>query len=99
MVSECIQIMEFCGNIGDEKKQVIQSNNEETEEFKLGKEQVRLWMRDIVNLPQYFDVFMNEGYYELKYFRGLSQEDLDGLCIKLGHKKKIVRYAKFLNNC
>ena len=87
--------MEFSGNVV--KGQMQKFAEEETMESKLSKDKVKSWLKDIVKLPQYFDLLIEKGYYRLKYFHGLSSDDLKDLAIKLGHKKKLVRYARFLS--
>ena len=60
---------------------------------------MRIWLRDEVKLPQYFDLFIRKGFNSLECFEQLCAKDLAGYGmneIKLGHRKKILRYVRKL---
>ena len=64
-----------------------------------GTKELRIWLSDIVGLPQYFDVFINNGFEDLSFFnQDLKEEDLMDVGIKLkGHRMKILSEIRKLS--
>eukprot|EP01084_Bolivina_argentea_P275792 470436_1 len=57
----------------------------------------KTWMDMVVNLPQYFELFVDSGYEDLTYIENmqLSEQDLIQIGIqKKGHRKKILQEIK-----
>eukprot|EP01084_Bolivina_argentea_P306450 529561_1 len=68
-------------------------NNNISEEDK-----VRIWLRDKIKLPQYFNLFVENGYDDLDIIADMNQDDLREIGInRIGHRKKILKYIKLLN--
>jgi len=61
---------------------------------------VRSWMRTDVELPEYTNVLIENGFDRMSMFENLSMEDLNLMGItKLGHRKKIMsEVAKLRGN-
>jgi len=52
---------------------------------------VRSWMQNDVELPEYTEVFIENGFDRMSMFENLSMEDLNLMGIsKLGHRRKIM---------
>ena len=65
---------------------------EESEE-----EKIRKWLNNI-NMSQYFHTFIDSGFDEFDMIADITMDDLNEMNIdKLGHKKKIIKYAQKLN--
>eukprot|EP01083_Nonionella_stella_P114948 340268_1 len=61
-------------------------------------ENVHVWMNDTVKLPEYTHVLLENGYDDMQMVKDLTVEDLQDIGInKLGHARKIVKFAKKLN--
>eukprot|EP01084_Bolivina_argentea_P125326 222063_1 len=53
------------------------------------------WLNDIVNLPQYYSVFINSGFDDLNSLIDLTMDEMSQIGIfKLGHKKKLMKFIK-----
>ena len=49
-------------------------------------------MEDKVNLPQYFELFIENGFGDLKCMRGITMEHLWEMGIdKIGHRMKLMK--------
>ena len=49
------------------------------------------WLNDIVKLPQYYNVLIEDGLDDLEIVKDLTQDDLIKIGVdKYGHQKKIV---------
>ena len=66
-----------------------ESNNKQNSK----QEAVKKWLKDKVELPQYFDVFIENGFESLDIIKEIqSEQDLNQMGIdKLGHKRKIMK--------
>ena len=67
------------------------STKEEGEEFKA-------WLEDVVKLPQYYEIFMKQGFGDLESICDLTLDDLKSVGIdKVGHQKKLIKYAQLMS--
>ena len=49
------------------------------------------WLRDTVELPQYYDSFIENGFDKMKVIKYMTKQDLKEIGIeKLGHQKLIL---------
>ena len=79
----------------DNKREESKSDNEETPETAEFYE----WLENVVKLPQYFDVFIKNGFEDLESICDITKDELTQINItKLGHQKKIIREIQKLNN-
>ena len=63
------------------------SSREDTERMKFEK-----WMENKVNLPQYLELFIENGFEDLKCMRGITMEHLWEMRIdKMGHRMKLMK--------
>mmetsp|Transcript_167 Transcript_167/g.250 ORF Transcript_167/g.250 Transcript_167/m.250 type:complete len:149 (-) Transcript_167:154-600(-) len=59
------------------------------------KERVRRWLTKTVKLPEYIDLFMDEGYDDMVTVQELTDKELQEMGIsKRGHRKKILIFAE-----
>ena len=62
------------------------------------KEKLRLWLKNVVHLEEYFNLFTKNGFDELDDMKDITINDLNIIGIKkLGHKKKLIKYIQKLN--
>ena len=62
------------------------------------REEMKKWMRDVVGLPEYVDLLVENGMDDLDVIKHLTANDLQGIGIdKVGHKIKIVKEIEILN--
>ena len=62
------------------------------------QEEMKRWMKDIVGLPQYIDLLIENGMDDLDIIKYITANDLQGIGIdKVGHKIKIVKEIEILN--
>ena len=62
-------------------------------------QKVKDWLCDLVKLPQYFDLFIENGYDDLETLSDLTMEELEHIGIeKRGHRKKILKHAMILRD-
>ena len=65
-----------------------------------GTEQTKIktWLMDTVKLPQYYHIFIDQGFDDLETIRCITRDDLKAIGIdKVGHQRKIMKYAHQLN--
>eukprot|EP01083_Nonionella_stella_P217571 781054_1 len=61
------------------------------------QERLRIWLDETVNLPQYLDLLINDGYDDLETVADVTSEELIQMGIsKTGHRKKLIKYAQKL---
>ncbi len=60
-------------------------------------DKVRIWMNDIVKLPQYSEIIIQNGYDDMESVADIILEDLCSMGVeKIGHRRKIIKNAKKL---
>ena len=63
------------------------------------KEELREWLKDVVKLPQYFQVFIENGIEDLDTVAALDKDTLKQIGIdKVGHQLKILTNAKTIKS-
>ena len=61
------------------------------------EERVRMWLHNTVKLPQYYQLFIDQGFDDLETISDLTVDDLRSMGIdKLGHQKKLIKHVKKL---
>ena len=86
----------------DEEDEEDEEEEEEKEE-KEGKndnkkEEVRRWLLETVELPEYINNFINQGFDELNIIKSMTMNELIEIGLKkLGHRKKILNFIQKLN--
>ena len=86
-IKQQIEEMREMHNAQDDEKK------EETEE-----EKVKKWLENTVKLPQYYQVFMEQGFEDLESIGHVTENNLKEMGIdKIGHRNKIIRYSRQLN--
>ena len=61
------------------------------------EEKIKSWLSDKVELPEYFDMFIENGLDDLDILQDINEDELISIGIsKLGHRKKILKYIKVL---
>ena len=64
-----------------------QSSNEDTERMKFKK-----WMENKVKLPQYFELFIEQGFEDMENMKDITMEHLREMGIdKMGHRMKLMK--------
>eukprot|EP01084_Bolivina_argentea_P164979 286730_1 len=59
---------------------------------------VKIWLENVVGLPQYYLTLIENGFDDFESIRDINSNDLIEIGIdKLGHRKKIMKYASNLN--
>ena len=59
------------------------------------KERVEKWLKERVKLPQYFELFIEQGFDDLDSIKDVTKEDLNQMGIdKVGHQRKIIKHAE-----
>eukprot|EP01083_Nonionella_stella_P004044 11632_1 len=62
------------------------------------KEQVKEWLVNTVELPQYFDHLIMNGFDDLEAVKDLTKEYLEEIGIeKIGHQLKLLRFIRKMN--
>merc|ERR1712242_694928 len=62
-----------------------------------GGEEVQEWLKNKVKLPQYFQVFMLQGFDELEAIKDVTKDDLVAMGIdKVGHQRKILKQTELI---
>eukprot|EP01084_Bolivina_argentea_P023900 44644_1 len=76
------------------------SKTEEKEEKKEENEnEVKLWLTNIVKLPQYYILFEDDGYDDLKEVKTFTKTELKEMGItKNGHIKRLMRFIEQLSD-
>ena len=60
---------------------------------------VRKWLNDVVELPEYYDIFIEHGFDDMRLIKNVTNEDLKEIGIdKLGHRKKLLRCIQGYND-
>ncbi len=84
-------------NKSDHKEQQNEDSKQEQKEMEIGiienneSEEVKLWLKNEVKLPQYIEMFINDGYDSMISVESLSDLDLIDIGVtKKGHRKKIL---------
>ena len=55
--------------------------------------EVYTWLNNVVELPQYFELFVKDGYDEMETVMEMNDEELQEIGIdKKGHRKRILRH-------
>ena len=50
------------------------------------------WLNEIVKLPQYYDILLQNGFDNIEFIKDITKEDLKDIGIaKLGHQKRILK--------
>eukprot|EP01083_Nonionella_stella_P058969 154356_1 len=81
----------------DMQSKVSKLLGDELKEEMKDTEKVRLWLKDEVKLPQYFDLLINDGYDDLEMIADITVDELVKMGVdKSGHRKKIIKYAQKL---
>ena len=94
--------------IGDIKKEmeIIKQNvnklmnekNINNKKVSNDQEEVKKWMTDIVKLPQYIDLFLEQGFESLDIIKCIKMDDLTSIGMdKRGHNIKILKEIAKLN--
>eukprot|EP01084_Bolivina_argentea_P122908 217820_1 len=72
--------------IANTNSQIVNENKEETKyKLSLHKQSMKQWFTETIRLPQYFELFISEGYEDLTYF---DEDVIDDDLIEIGIKKK-----------
>jgi len=59
------------------------------------KERVQKWLKDKVKLPQYYELFIHQGFDDLESIADVTKDDLSQMGIdKVGHQRKILKNAE-----
>jgi len=61
------------------------------------KQEVQEWLKEKVKLPQYFQVFVQQGFDDLDSIKDVTKDDLNAMGIdKVGHQRKILKQAELI---
>ena len=61
------------------------------------RQEVQQWLTDKVKLPQYFQVFVQQGFDELESIKDVTKDDLVAMGIdKVGHQRKILKQTELI---
>ena len=55
-------------------------------------ELVHQWLSDVVKLPEYFGLFIDQGYVSMDSIMNMNEDNLENMGVKKGHRKKILKY-------
>jgi len=79
------------------QKQANRNDDDEQKEEETEQEKVKKWLESTVKLPQYYQVFIDEGVEDMESVQDLSVQNLRDIgIVKVGHQNKIMKYAKLL---
>merc|ERR1711933_717 len=57
------------------------------------------WLEDIVKLPEYYQILIDQGFDDLDSIADINNNDLKEMNIdKIGHRKKILKHAQKLKS-
>ena len=74
-------------------------NGDEDGKEEMEEEKLRKWLEDIVRLPQYYEILVDQGFEDLESMKDITMDNLKEIGIdKLGHRSKIFKYAQQLND-
>ena len=58
-------------------------------------DEVKKWMKETVDLEQYTDLLINNGYDDMESISDLTMNELKDIGVeKIGHRKKIFKHAQ-----
>eukprot|EP01084_Bolivina_argentea_P234737 395164_1 len=80
-------------------KQIQKDINKNNNNVSLSdKKQLKLWFTNVVKLPEYFDIFIEQGFEDLQSVKYVTANELELMGIsKIGHKMKLLRFIAKLN--
>ena len=77
----------------------LNTNSNNNDKIQSKEDMVNLWMTDNVELPQYIDLLIKNGYDDYECIGDITLDELEQIGIdKIGHRKKIFKYAQKLKN-
>lgn len=88
--------------VQEEQPQVPQGQAQQLQEDFCCESDVRNWLCAVVNLPQYLEFFIAEGFDNMDSVETLTEVDLAEMgIVKKGHRYKIMRFVRRLqeNRC
>ena len=98
-------------NAGDDWKEIMDANKNDSEAVnaaesskgtsssKEAAEAVRVWMKEVVELEQYSDLLIRNGYDNMKAIAAVKNSDLQRIGVDLiGHRKQIALFAEHEKN-
>jgi len=63
------------------------------------EQKVQHWLKEVVNLPDYAQLLIDEGFDELNLLKDVTKEDLVAMGIKkVGHQRRILKHSALLTN-
>eukprot|EP01084_Bolivina_argentea_P158020 275311_1 len=67
---------------------------------RLGKRQeIKVWLENEVNLEEYYDVFIENGFEDIESLQDLDENIMNSIGItKVGHRMKLMKYIKNLKS-
>ena len=96
--NQIIHIGEDEDRLTDFEENKVYSDDRRPFEEKNQENEVVIWIRDTLKMPQYLEVFEAEGFDQLDMMRELTEIHLKELGInKMGHRLKILKAIRELN--
>lgn len=63
------------------------------------RDKVYIWLRDVVNLEEYYNLFTENGFDDMEIIKNVTNQHLMEIGIhKIGHRIKIIKHISLLNN-
>eukprot|EP01083_Nonionella_stella_P087459 243347_1 len=93
------EMMKQMSVLRQQMNEVLSANSQPKQRSNPDHERVRKWLRNEVNLEQYYALFIENGFEDLESIKSLNMEILNMMQIdKIGHKMKILRCVAKLNH-
>ena len=81
------------------QKKIDNMDNSKKKQIKSKQDRLKAWLRDEVDLEQYFGVFIENGFDSLEEMKMITMDVLNMIGInKIGHKMKLLKYITKLND-
>ena len=63
------------------------------------EERVQKWLKEVVKLPEYSQLLIQQGFDELDCIRDVTKEDLESMGIdKVGHQRRILKHSALITS-
>ncbi len=74
-------------------------NEEEATSPLTEEERVQKWLKEVVKLPEYYQLLIQQGFDELDCIKDVTKEDLVAMGIdKVGHQRRILKHSALITS-
>ena len=89
---ELVELKKELQSIKQNVQNILHSSGNNQQQSMIERQEIIKWLRDIVNLPEYIELFIQNGIENLEILREVTMDDLNQMGIKkCGHRIKIMK--------